>query len=57
MLRRSESEQLAHARDAVEEELGKHARPARLIVVDEIDVLSSGKPDRESLRRMVAELR
>lgn len=56
VLRRSESEQLAHARDAVEAELGKHARPARLILVDEIEVLSSGKPDREAIRRMVAEL-
>ena len=56
VLRRSEPEQLAQARDAVEEELGKHARPARLIMVDEIEVLSSGKPDREAIRRMVAEL-
>ncbi|MBW8762113.1 MAG: AMP-binding protein [Microbacterium sp.] len=55
-LRRSEAEQLAHARDAVAEELGKHARPARLILVDELDTLSSGKPDRESIRRAVAEL-
>ncbi|WP_311244939.1 AMP-binding protein [Microbacterium sp. WCS2018Hpa-23] len=55
-LRRSESEQLAHARDVVAEELGKHARPARLILVDELDVLSSGKPDREAIRRAVAEL-
>ncbi|MCS3442249.1 AMP-binding protein [Microbacterium phyllosphaerae] len=55
-LRRSESEQLSHARDVVAEELGKHARPARLILVDELDVLSSGKPDRESIRRAVAEL-
>lgn len=56
VLRRSESEQLAHARDAVEDELGKHARPVRLIMVDEIEVLSSGKPDREAIRRMVADL-
>ncbi|PRB07809.1 acyl-CoA synthetase [Microbacterium sp. MYb72] len=56
-LRRSESEQLAHARDAVAEELGRHARPARLILVDELDVLTSGKPDRESIRRAVSELR
>lgn len=55
-LRRSESEQLSHARDVVAEELGKHARPARLILVDELDVLSSGKPDRESIRRAVADL-
>ena len=56
VLRRSEGEQLEHARDAVAEELGKHARPARLIVVDELDVLVSGKPDREAIRRAVAEL-
>lgn len=56
-LRRSESEQLAHARDAVAEQLGRHARPARLILVDELDVLTSGKPDRESIRRAVSELR
>lgn len=56
VLRRSESEQLTQARDAVAEELGKHARPARLIVVDEMDVLHSGKPDREAIRRAVADL-
>jgi O-succinylbenzoic acid--CoA ligase len=56
VLRRSESEQLTQARDAVAEELGKHARPARLIVVDQIDVLHSGKPDREAIRRAVADL-
>ena len=56
VLRRSEGEQLAHARDAVGDELGKHARPARLIVVDELEVLSSGKPDREAIRRAVVEL-
>ncbi len=56
-LRRSESEQLVQARDAVAEALGKHARPARLILVDELAVLASGKPDREAIRRAVAELR
>jgi O-succinylbenzoic acid--CoA ligase len=56
VLRRSESEQLAHARDVVAEELGKHARPARLIMVDELEVLASGKPDREAIRRAVAGL-
>ena len=57
VLRRSESDQLVQARDAVAEELGKHARPARLILVDELAVLASGKPDREAIRRAVAELR
>ncbi len=55
-LRRSEAEQLAHARDVVAEELGKHARPSRLIMVDELETLASGKPDREAIRRAVAEL-
>lgn len=55
-LRRSEAEQLAHARDAVAEQLGKHARPARLILVDELQLLASGKPDREAIRRAVADL-
>ncbi len=57
VLRRSESEQLAQAREAFAEELGKHARPSRLILVDEMDVLLSGKPDREAIRRAVADLR
>ncbi|MCK2022566.1 AMP-binding protein [Microbacterium sp. kSW2-24] len=57
VLRRSESDQLVHARDAVAEALGKHARPARLILVDEIATLASGKPDREAIRRIAAELR
>nr|WP_314845843.1 AMP-binding protein [uncultured Microbacterium sp.] len=56
-LRRTEVEQLAHARDVVERELGKHARPARMILVDELDLLASGKPDREAIRRAVAGLR
>ncbi|GAB3600112.1 AMP-binding protein [Microbacterium tumbae] len=56
-LRRSESEQLAHAREAVADALGKHARPARLVLVDELAMLPSGKPDRASIRRLVAGLR
>ena len=55
-LRRSESEQLAHARDAVSEEIGAHARPSRLVLVDELATLPSGKPDREAIRRAVAAL-
>jgi O-succinylbenzoic acid--CoA ligase len=53
MLRRSE---LVKARDAVADALGKHARPASLVLVDEILTLASGKPDREAIRRVVAEL-
>lgn len=56
-LRRSESEQLEHAREMIAGELGKPARPARMIIVDEIQTLSSGKPDREAIRRLAAELR
>lgn len=56
-LRRSESEQLEHAREVVADELGKPARPARMIIVDEIATLTSGKPDRETIRRLAAELR
>ncbi|MGW8481919.1 AMP-binding protein [Microbacterium sp. NPDC055903] len=56
-LRRSEPEQLAHAREAVAEALGKHARPARLFLVDALATLPSGKPDRETIRRLAAELR
>lgn len=56
-LRRSEAEQLAHARDAVAAEIGKPARPVVLILVDEIAALPNGKPDREAIRRLAAELR
>ncbi|WP_300265213.1 AMP-binding protein [Microbacterium sp.] len=56
-LRRSEADQLESAREAVATELGKPARPARLIIVDELATLTSGKPDREAIRRSVAQLR
>lgn len=56
-LRRTEAEQLEQAREAVAAEIGRHARPARLVLVDELATLSSGKPDRESIRRLAAELR
>lgn len=56
-LRRSESDQLDQARAAVAEEIGRHARPARMVLVDELAVLASGKPDREAIRRAVADLR
>lgn len=56
-LRRSESDQLVQAREAVAEELGKESRPARLILVDELMTLASGKPDREAIRAAVADLR
>jgi len=42
---------LAAAREAVAAVLGAPARPSRLVLVDELDVLPSGKPDRERIRR------
>jgi O-succinylbenzoic acid--CoA ligase len=56
-LRRSEAVQLGEARTAVEARIGPHARPARLVLVDELATLPSGKPDRESIRSVVAALR
>jgi O-succinylbenzoic acid--CoA ligase len=56
-LRRSESVQLEEARAAVAAEVGAHARPARLVLVDELATLPSGKPDREAIRRAVSALR
>ena len=50
-LRRSESTQLEEARIAVADEIGAHARPARLVLVDDLATLPSGKPDRETIRR------
>src|SRR6478609_227496 len=55
-LRRSESVQLEEARDAVAAEIGPHARPNRLVLVDELATLPSGKPDREAIRRAILAL-
>ncbi len=55
-LRRSESVQLEEARAAVKDGIGPHARPSRLVLVDELETLPSGKPDREAIRRAVAAL-
>jgi o-succinylbenzoate---CoA ligase len=55
-LRRSESVQLERARAAVAAEIGAPARPARLVLVDELALLASGKPDREQIRRLIADL-
>jgi O-succinylbenzoic acid--CoA ligase len=41
-------------RDAVALRLGPYARPSRVVFVPEIPVLSSGKPDREGIRRRLA---
>ena len=56
-LRRSESVQLEEARAAVADEIGPHARPTRLVLVDELATLPSGKPDREAIRRAIGALR
>lgn len=56
-MRRSEAAQLDEARAAVAAEIGAHARPGRLVLVDELAALPSGKPDRETIRRAVAALR
>ncbi|WP_029144704.1 AMP-binding protein [Microbacterium luticocti] len=55
-LRRSEAAQLEHARSAVAAQIGPHARPVRLVLVDELATLHSGKPDREAIRRAVLAL-
>lgn len=47
----AEAETLARVRDAVAEQVGPVARPARVIAVDELPALSSGKPDRAALAR------
>jgi o-succinylbenzoate---CoA ligase len=48
--------QLERARAAVAAEIGAPARPARLVLVDELALLASGKPDREQIRRLIADL-
>lgn len=55
-LRRSESVQLEEARAAVAAEVGSHARPSRMVLVDDLALLPSGKPDREAIGRAVAAL-
>ncbi|MDZ8200151.1 AMP-binding protein [Microbacterium sp. SSW1-59] len=55
-LRRSESVQFEEARGVVADRIGAHARPARLVLVDEVPLLPSGKPDREAIRAAVASL-
>ncbi|WP_029149530.1 AMP-binding protein [Microbacterium indicum] len=45
---------LTAARAAVEREIGKPARPDRLVTIAEIPRLASGKPDRRALRELVS---
>jgi len=47
----AEAEVLARVREAVAEQVGAPARPARVIAVAELPILSSGKPDRTALAR------
>lgn len=42
------------AREQVAAEIGRHARPARFEVLQELPLLASGKPDREAIRRFIA---
>ncbi len=46
---------LAGVRAAVSAELGPEARPERIVVIAEIPLLASGKPDRAAVGRLVAE--
>ena len=48
---RDDADRLQTARDAVAAAIGAHARPSRLVLVDEVATLPSGKPDREAIRR------
>lgn len=52
--RPSDAEQLQRARDAVRAEVGAPARPARLLRVDDLPLLTSGKPDRDAIGRWAA---
>ncbi|MBF6621122.1 MAG: AMP-binding protein, partial [Patulibacter sp.] len=45
--------ELAPIREAVADALGNAARPERVVVVAEIPLLSSGKPNRQALRELV----
>jgi O-succinylbenzoic acid--CoA ligase len=44
-------------REAVERALGVAARPAEIVVLDSLPMLSTGKPDRRAIAREVARLR
>jgi O-succinylbenzoic acid--CoA ligase len=43
---------LAAARAAVAAQMGKPARPTRIVLLDELPVLASGKPDRRAIARL-----
>lgn len=44
---------LREVRDAIADRAGKPARPARIVVLDAVPALASGKPDRAALRRVL----
>ncbi|MBB3159256.1 O-succinylbenzoic acid--CoA ligase [Microbacterium proteolyticum] len=46
---------LARVRDVVGDAVGAPARPARVVAVEELPALSSGKPDRAALRATLAQ--
>ena len=46
--------ELEQVREAVERALGAPARPERIVVVEELPLLASGKPDRAALRSLAA---
>ncbi|HYI34819.1 MAG TPA: AMP-binding protein [Glaciibacter sp.] len=45
---------LTHVRDAVAASLGKAARPSLVVIVPEIPLLASGKPDRMAVRSLAS---
>ncbi len=51
--RDTEADLLEQARAAVTTQIGAHARPVRLVLVDEMPMLASGKPDRAAILAMV----
>ncbi|CAN3702950.1 putative 2-succinylbenzoate--CoA ligase [Microbacterium sp. MM2322] len=51
----ADAEMLERVRAAVADAVGAPARPSRLVVVDELPTLSSGKPDRAAVRARLAQ--
>lgn len=50
-------DRLEQARAAVAAGIGPHARPQRLVLVDRLPTLASGKPDRQAIRRAAGAVR
>jgi O-succinylbenzoic acid--CoA ligase len=51
----ADAELLERVRAVVADAVGAPARPSRLVVVDELPTLSSGKPDRAAARALLAQ--